>query len=739
MTTLVFRSSNSGNLEQIQVGAADIVATLNAAQSAWGWVGGLTGIQRLISGLKETVRQDPFKTLRLNPQAALAASRCHILTGNGMFYFEDHDGHKAFGGDPITQAIGLTICALAYECGGEMAVDLFVKFVAEHYIHGPNKIPGLPESLYQQLMDNISVILNEGATRGLHERFEAAAADLPEPAKQWQYYPEVSESQPTRLQNFEFSLVGGLLDWLTGIAIKSKDPYYTRSSLAVRTAAYLKAVGYDIGPIVTWNGKSPVIKPEPRGVVLVLGGTSETDFCQTSDIRIPNSVAAGAANMKLHFYCDTAGSMLLNALGIRTSIRVERVQTMFENVRDQIRAGLKCKWDAPESPKQCLTATFTPNRNGVRSKPLSLRIASLYFPLAADLLAACYESVSTETLLESVQKHKFQMFDRVSTSEFQDLAIFRIITASIVICIAESLSTSFHSSRHVTQMYLGSSLWLDEMCGYLDKHLASGIDFADAAIIAATIHAAAPSRAIDMEQTNRTFILGFRNGPMVVLPSLLVSMVPTEEGIGISCLDKFIANIPVFTDGSIRGTTNIGPNWAPPNRQNPPDFSWQTPQMPDHKAPDLSLYLGLERPILSREPVLVFGSRIGGSIVGYSSIGTAMWVIARSLRLSQQCPSHQKRRLAIKLDASHWALSGQNWAEKLDGPLTKSHCIFLPAGGSAALALHFAGQCSSRVGISYGCFDCAAVGEPSGTFSPFIVVGYGPLPERKAAQLALDN
>ena len=48
----------------------------------------------------------------------LPSSRCHILTGIGVFYFEDGDSHKAFDEDPITQTIGLTICALAHECGG---------------------------------------------------------------------------------------------------------------------------------------------------------------------------------------------------------------------------------------------------------------------------------------------------------------------------------------------------------------------------------------------------------------------------------------------------------------------------------------------------------------------------------------------------------------------------------------------------------------------------------------------
>lgn len=735
MATLVFRSSTSGSLQQVQVGAADIVATLKAAQSAWGWIGGLASIQRLISGLKETIHKDPFKSLRLSPKLTLPSSRCHILTGIGMFYFEDEDGHKAFGGDPITQTIGLTICALAHECSGEVAVDLFVKFIAEHYIQGPNKVPGLVESLYQLLMDHITAIVNEGATRGLRERFANAAANLPEAAKLWQYSPDYSGPYPNRLQNFEISLVGGLLEWLTGYATKGTDPYFTRSSLAVRTASYLKAVGYDIGPIVVWDGQGPVPQPRPRGVVLVLGGVSESDFCQTSNVRIPDTVARGATNVNLYFRRETIGSMLLNALGIHTSIRVETVQTMFEDVQSCVKRSVTCNWEAPESAKQCLTAVFKKSQTWECSKALPVRIASMYFTLSADILASCYDRISTESLLECVQRDKFQFLDRVSSTDLDDLVRFRIITASIVISVVDLLSKAFGTSYHVTQMYLGSSLWLDEVCGHLDKHFTSGLDFHDAAIIVGTLHSAAPSRLLDMEGIERSSILGFRHGSLAVLPALLVDMVPTEDCIGISCLDQFIANIPVFPDGSVRGTTDTGPNWSPPGDQNPPDFSWQSLQQPRDEAPNLSLYLGIERPILSRQPFLVLGARIGGSITGYSSVRTAMWVVAKSLGLSSNCSGHPKPGLAIKLDASHWALLGENWSERLDGPLTKTHCIFLPTLGSAAWALHLAGQ-NYRVVISYDCFDCATVGEPSKDYVPLLVVGYGP---RSNPRLAIGS
>lgn len=44
-----------------------------------------------------------------------------------MFLSQDEDGQSAFDRDPLMQTIGLTICGLVHECGGEAAVGLFVR------------------------------------------------------------------------------------------------------------------------------------------------------------------------------------------------------------------------------------------------------------------------------------------------------------------------------------------------------------------------------------------------------------------------------------------------------------------------------------------------------------------------------------------------------------------------------------------------------------------------------------
>ena len=50
MSTWVFRT-DSRSLQQIQIGAADLVAAHSAATSAWGWVGGFAGIRHILANI----------------------------------------------------------------------------------------------------------------------------------------------------------------------------------------------------------------------------------------------------------------------------------------------------------------------------------------------------------------------------------------------------------------------------------------------------------------------------------------------------------------------------------------------------------------------------------------------------------------------------------------------------------------------------------------------------------------
>ena len=83
-------------------------------------------------------------------------------------------------------------------------------------------------------------------------------------------------------------MVAGFLKWF----VDDKGiEYRTRSGCVARIAAYLKAVGYNMGSIQTWGGVG--IPPSPLGtkcLILVLGGSSATDPLMEGgeDVQTPN-------------------------------------------------------------------------------------------------------------------------------------------------------------------------------------------------------------------------------------------------------------------------------------------------------------------------------------------------------------------------------------------------------------------------------------------------------------------
>jgi hypothetical protein len=106
--TAVIKISENGTLSAIQVGPAELVAALNAATSAWGWLGGLSGIQRLFSYVRKQRAAKNIETLvkrmRIEPIT------CQVLTSYGIVRLDDLDTRHAFGGTLETQLLGQTIC-----------------------------------------------------------------------------------------------------------------------------------------------------------------------------------------------------------------------------------------------------------------------------------------------------------------------------------------------------------------------------------------------------------------------------------------------------------------------------------------------------------------------------------------------------------------------------------------------------------------------------------------------------
>lgn len=729
----MFRRSGPGSLQQVQIGAADIVATLAAAHTAWGWLGGLLGVQRFLGTVKTVMQRDPFGSLKIN-KMIIPSSRCHVLTSRGMFYFQDDDSQSAFAGDPLMQTIGLTICALEHECGGEIAVGLFVRCIASQLMEGPTspgKCPDLSQALYQELVDHLPAIINEGASRNFQGIFLSAAADLPPATERWQFPSKLKDGSSQRPEHFELSLLGGLLLWLSE---SQSDTYYTRSSLAARNAAYLKAVGYPIGPIIVWDGRNLPPVPKPRGVVLVIGGSSDTDLKSAPFTRVP--VADANASLKFYYREETIGSMLVNALGVRMDLMPESVQEMFFYVQTCIAQTLSFNWEirSKESPNYKVSSEIV-DRDGTtlfcmcqlqdpgrKPKPLASSLASIYFGTIADLVAPCYERIASENCVTNVRKEKLSELDLV---ECIDLAWFRLVTASIIYCIAESLAQDdFKTLLHVMKMSLCSNDWLESIAQRLNHTLRSGIPFYDAAIIVGVVHAAASTDLLELQTVERSSILGVRNGCYAVVPALLSSLSPTGDSIGIACFDKFIANVPVFPDSSIRGEDATGPSWTPPDSR-APDTSWQSLGEVIHAPPDISLYVGIERAHHSNAPTSILCARLKGNVAGTISIRRVMWTIVKSLSASKRCNGHKTIQQVITLKPSTWAILGQERWERLRSELTKRHHLFLPALGDASWALYIAGSAlHTQVAICYGCFECAATAIESPS-QPSVICGYG--------------
>jgi len=269
MTTLVFRPGNG--LQNVQVGAADIVSLLSVAHSAWGWIGGLDGVKSILdtTGTVFGIRSTKVPVLKLQ----LPRPNYHIITYHGLIPRPLDDAYNAFGGDATLQFVGATLCALAHECGSDLAIQLFIKCIAPVVFDEEfSKVPALKEAVQVQIVDNIASILNDGAAHGLTERFRQAAEDMGIVNGDQVWLREYVRSGSDEGLPGEIELVGGMLKWIIG-SDRSLKVYQTRSGLVARIATYLREVGYPIDPVRVWNGEGspPMVS---RGVVLVTGGLS---------------------------------------------------------------------------------------------------------------------------------------------------------------------------------------------------------------------------------------------------------------------------------------------------------------------------------------------------------------------------------------------------------------------------------------------------------------------------------
>jgi len=188
------------------------------------------------------------------------------------------DSGKAFGGKLESKLIGTTLCALAHNVSDTAAVRFFANFFIDKLFgQGLSDYPGSKETIVAFLYDNHRAIMNEGVVHHLGAQFDMALDKLGS-----LYGLKASADANSRegmlAYQTESCFIEGFFRWL--LKTNSDLPYYTRSAIVGRIAVCLRCIGYKVGDIIIWKGTGRRPNP-PRGVVLVMGGSSDTDEFMT--------------------------------------------------------------------------------------------------------------------------------------------------------------------------------------------------------------------------------------------------------------------------------------------------------------------------------------------------------------------------------------------------------------------------------------------------------------------------
>jgi hypothetical protein len=706
--TLVFKTGKE-TLFQVNVGVADVVATLSAANSAYGWVNGLEGTRTILSKIQNAF-SNKIESLQLDKNLKLLPVECYVLTGAGPLVCSIQNSHEAFSGDIRTQVIGVTCCALAHEIEVGTAVKLFMECLVPYLFSGTDAVT---DSLYNQLNEesHIQRILNEGASRGLTDIFNNAvmAQGLPLGDQEWLKThlkaEEGSDFPPTELQ-----MVGGLLKW---VGSDSGETYYTRSGLAARVATYLKAIGYGIGRIQQWDGsgESPQLLGS-KNVLLVIGGSVPTDHLQLEE-EVVNEIGY------LHHYrYQTTGAMLLSALHYQSSLYPEVLQTHFEEIYTFIESNLDVDYEIKDALG--LKVKFSWSSNLPDSGALERRLASFYFPTSAKYISRCYRRIATENMLDKVTSGKSAMAGFETLSE--DVALFRAVTAAITFSIVSRLAKSdFKQKSHLTSLDLGAEGWLDELCPILDHALTSDIEYSKAAFALATVHAGQNPEYI----SNCPYsVIGWRSGTYSVLPGILLDLSLDKNAMEFKCLDRFWGNVIVHEDGSLRSSTSPALLQGDEGLDDIMTGDASSLQMlsrpwfgqPDRGPPDEPLYLSIERPMHYSSRDTAFVARLRGTVVGTVGINNVLRTLLYSLDEPFLCPGHSNPLKVVNCKASAWV------ANRHSKPVRDGIFTFIPCQKDKLWTIFLAGQSSYFNGrIAFHCVDCCI---DKASTSGGVIVGY---------------
>jgi len=412
-----------GKIGGLQLGPPDVLATATLITSLWNHFGGLeklVKVFRYIPGLSSLTR---VRDLGFKPETLPAT--CHILTTNGIRLLNDADPEACFGGDPRTQLVGYTICALSHLFGPEFGVRMFMKCIAPTLLE-EGVDPGVKDLLFSELTDNAHHIVQEGVFRSLPTRFEEAIKETRLPT----FTPTESRTLSTDDQ-----YIGGLLRW---VVQKRRTHYLTRSADVVRVAACLKSVGWLIGPIrISSNDRPPGAYD---GLTLVTSGHHVTDTLAFEDEDCPTS--EGDVQHVHHYRNETAGSMLFLASGGPAELSPEKIQTDFNGIRAKMRSRLTFTWTVQRRDEDgivpALVAMPRWQKSSKTKNSLCVGLACRFFTSKiAENVADCFDELASDAVMKEMRD--FDMATDCERSEPESVRHWKIIVICIVLAIAEIL------------------------------------------------------------------------------------------------------------------------------------------------------------------------------------------------------------------------------------------------------------------------------------------------------------
>lgn len=656
MATLVIGTPNAGRLQQVQVGPADAVAVVTAAYNVWGWVGGLRGLAGLLRLTQDASSRARIDAIFKAVEPGMSSCRLLVQGGLGSFDIPDADAFGATSGEKL---VGLTLCALAHVMSPDSALRAFVAYFAEPLLNpapGRKPHPGAKEALRVFLVDHQQAILNEGDTRRLPELFDQRIAELrlktaarPLTAHPW------TRSSPAS----EAPYILAFLQWLV---LNIRDTYYTRSAVVARLAVALRCVGYNIALVFVWDGAGE--RPAfPRGLVLVTGGTSETDRLVSAEFHhVTISLTA-------QYRRTTVGAMLWNAFAYGCDHSVELLQQDFENTQDRVARYLHLHWaylgDEDGSYGEEIQAYFEWTGPAKRTH-LATRLATVLFPDVADDVAFLYEEIASEATKKAVVEWQ-KTPGRVADFP-KPLQRFMALSASICLAVLGKIGgRGFWDVQHSTMFDLRSWDQLRWLCTEVALILQGGLPMSRMICTLATIHCAIeiPKRGINLrtydaeplwESDGSSILVGWRRGKYAVLPNLLFNMsAPIDHDVlGLRCVDEFIGNVPTRGNGQIHSTIAL-PGHAQLSSeflsmvQDPertgcpeeegrmvgPDYRPIIFAAPQSAPPDVPLYINLERSpyeASSGEPDVSLCGRLDGESLGHVSIQDVLCTLALSCK-----------------------------------------------------------------------------------------------------------